>query len=350
MSLAGLIHGEIAERGPMRLDRYMSLCLMHPEFGYYTRRDPFGAKGDFVTAPEVSQMFGEMIGLWLAQVWQDQNLGPTTLVELGPGRGTLMADILRIAARVPGFVESVSVRLIEQSPHLQALQRGNITWPRLTWAPSIASLPDGPILLIANEFFDALPIRQAERIDALWLERIIQSDGQSLRFGHAPLDAETAETLPKHARDGEIVEWSDASRRICARIGQQIASQGGAALIIDYSSDGGAGDTLQAVKDHDFRSTINDPGNADLSAHVDFAALAAAASPAHAAPLREQGPFLAHSGIGQRAQQLANQGDANAIADALDRLTDPKQMGSLFKVLGIRPPEAPPLPVLETPC
>ena len=344
MSLAKIIHGEIAERGPMRLDRYMSLCLMHPEFGYYTRRDPFGTKGDFVTAPEVSQMFGEMIGLWLAQVWQDQNLGPTTLVELGPGRGTLIADILRVCSAMPGPADALSVRLIEQSPHLKALQASALKWPRLSWSTSIADLPDGPILLIANEFFDAMPIRQAERIDALWLERVIHSDGKSLRMGHAPLDAPTAEALPNHARDGEIVEWSDASKRIIGRVGAQIANQGGAALIVDYGSDGGVGDTLQAVKEHDFHSTLNDPGNADLSAHVDFGALATAAAPAHPAPLFEQGTFLANLGIGQRAQQLAQQGDANAVADALERLTEPKQMGSLFKVLGIRPPGSSPTP------
>ena len=350
MTLASLIRDEIARDVFMRIDRYMSLCLMHPQFGYYTRRDPFGKTGDFVTAPEVSQMFGEMIGLWLAQVWQDQGAPSATLLELGPGRGTLMADVLRVCGKIPGFRERVSVRLIEQSPHLAALQKSALAWPRIDWRPTIADLPDEPIYLIANEFFDALPIRQAERIDDIWLERVIRFTDSQLRPGHAPLDVSVARRLPKIARDGEVAEWSEASQRIAATLGGHIAAHGGAGLIVDYGNNGGSGDTLQAVKDHEYCSTLNDPGSADLSAHVDFAAIADAAVPAKAPPLLEQGRFLAALGIGARAGQLAREADANKIADALDRLTSDQEMGSLFKVLGLRHPDSPPLPVLEPSC
>lgn len=351
MSLGALIREDIAKSGFMRLDRYMSLCLMHPHYGYYTQRDPFGSKGDFVTAPEVSQMFGEMIGLWLAQVWQDQGSPPATLIELGPGRGTMMADVLRICAHVPGFLERVSVVLVEQSAHLIAVQKDRLKGHSISWQPSLSSLPDGPVFLIANEFFDALPIRQAERIDEIWLERVVRcEDDGDLRLGHAPLAADEAANLPLHARDGEITEWSEASCRLVSSLGQHIETHGGAALLIDYGRDGGQGDTLQAVKAHEYHGVLNEPGEADLSAHVDFAALAKAATPAFAAPLAEQGAFLAAMGIGQRAAQLAQTADAEPLADALERLTATSEMGQLFKVLGLRPQSAPGLPALEEPC
>jgi len=348
VTLAEVIHAEIAANGPMRIDRFMGLCLMHPTLGYYQHREPFGAKGDFVTAPEISQMFGEMIGLWIAQAWQDQGARPVTLVEVGPGRGTLMADALRVCRSVPGFAQTVSVCLVEQSERLVEAQKAALGSHVATWITSIADLPKGPIFLVANEFFDALPIRQAERIDAVWLERVIRTEpGGAFRFGHQPLDADTAATLPKAARDGEIIEWSDAAQRIAARIGAQVESEGGAALFIDYGQFGGSGDTLQAVHNHAYAAPLENLGKSDLSAQVDFAALAKAAKPAIAAPLTEQGSFLAALGIGSRAQALAERGSAEEIADALERLTDPSKMGSLFKVLGLRPSAAPPLPGLE---
>ena len=348
--LEGIIAAEIAGRGPMRMDRYMGLCLMHPEHGYYVSRDPFGQAGDFVTAPEISQMFGEMIGLWLAQVWADQGRqAGVVLAELGPGRGTLMADILRVFEQVPGILDAISVVLVEQSPALRAIQKQTLAGKKASWTRSVSDLPDGPMLLVANEFFDALPVRQAERIDALWLERGVRLEGKRLVRCHIPLDDAIARGLPKLAPEGTVVEWSDASERIAAQIGARLTEAGGAALVIDYGSAEGTGDTIQAIRGHEYTSIFAEPGKADLTAHVNFGRLAASATPAIAAPLWEQGSFLAAMGIGQRAQRLAKE-DAGRTADALERLTDRDQMGTLFKVQGLRPADAPALPVLEQGC
>lgn len=349
-SLHQIICDEIAERGTMRMDRYMALCLMHPEFGYYTTRDPLGRTGDFVTAPEVSQMFGEMIGLWLGQVWSDQGSPDgALLVELGPGKGTLMGDILRVLDKIPGVLDGISIILVEQSQVLQKVQQITLKRHNCIWVRNLREIPQGPLFLVANEFFDALPVRQAERIDAFWLERGVRVENGKLVSGHIPLAEDVSLTLPATARDGEIIEWSEPAQRIAGDIGGRIAQHGGAALVIDYGSDGGSGDTLQAVRDHQFASVLDEPGSADLTAHVNFSRLADAAAPAIAAPLWEQGRFLASLGIGHRAEQLSAH-DAQGTANALDRLTGPDQMGTLFKVLGLRPPEAPPLPILEDAC
>ena len=317
----------------------MALALGHPEHGYYTTRDPFGAAGDFVTAPEVSQMFGELLGLWLAQVWADQGGPPFVLAELGPGRGTLMRDALRAAARQPGFTAAARLWLVETSPALRATQAALL--PEARWAARVEDLPEGPLFLLANEFLDALPIRQFQRVESLWREREVGPDGFRWRAPHpdAALDARFP-LLP----DGAIAEVSPEAEAAAAHLGARIARDGGAALIVDYGAWDGAGDTLQAVAGHAFADPLAAPGEADLTAHVRFRALAAAARPARAFGPAGQGAFLERLGITARAAVLARGRPAAvqaAVAAAHRRLTHPDEMGTLFQALALLPREAP---------
>jgi len=328
--------------GPMTLAEYMAECLMHPQHGYYSTRDPFGEAGDFITAPEISQMFGEMLGLALAQAWIDQGRPDAfVLAELGPGRGTLMADILRATKGVAGFAKAASVHLVETSPHLRARQVQTIGAP-LTHHDSIDLLPSGPLYLVANEFFDALPIRQFQRIDTNWHERQIGLQGGALAFGlTAPVSLPELEA--RHdAADGDLVELCAPALAITAEIGARIANHGGAALIVDYGNWRSLGDTFQALKDHGFDDPLAHPGQADLTAHVDFHALAGAASPAATTPMTPQGVFLERLGITQRAQVLAQSLTGEALKAhilAHRRLTHPEEMGNLFKVMAVFPPD-----------
>lgn len=332
-ALAGIIAARIAQDGPMRLDEYMGLCLMHPQHGYYSTRDPFGAGGDFITAPEISQMFGEIVGLALAQAWLDQGSPtPFTLAELGPGRGTLMADVLRAAGRVPGFAAAARVTLVERSAHLRAVQRERLG--AVTHLDEADQLPDAPLFLIANEFFDALPIRQFQQVPGGWAERVVvcQDGGRLTAALTAPVQAPRAGAL------GEVHEICPAAGPIMAQLAGRIARHGGAAFIIDYGTWDGCGDSLQAVRAHAPEGIFNNPGQADLTAHVDFAPLAAAAVNAGAAASRPtpQGEWLLSLGIAERARRLAEAGDAGASA-ALQRLTAPGQMGQLFKAMAVYP-------------
>ena len=341
--LGRLIAERIAARGPIGLDAYMALCLGHPQLGYYATRDPLGAAGDFVTAPEISQMFGELIGAWLAQVWDDQGRPERfVLAELGPGRGTLMRDALRAARGMPGFLAAAELWLVETSPALRARQADLL--PGARWTDSDQELPDGPLFLVANEFFDALPIRQFQRTDALWRERLIgaREDG-ALHFlwdaprGDAALDARFA-AVP----DGAIVEVSAAGEAVAARIGARIAKAGGAALILDYGAWDGTGDTFQAVRGHAPADPLAEPGAADLTAHVRFRALAEV-SPARAHGAVPQGTLLERLGIGARARLLAARHPAAAaeIVAAHRRLTHPAEMGEVFKAVALAPSAAP---------
>jgi NADH dehydrogenase [ubiquinone] 1 alpha subcomplex assembly factor 7 len=346
--LAALLIRRIAETGPITLADYMAECLFHPTHGYYITREPFGAQGDFTTAPEISQMFGELLGLCLAQAWLDQGSpAPFTLAELGPGRGTLMADVLRATRGVPGFHAGVQVRLVEASPRLRYLQKKALAAYQVTWADDLAGLPPQPLFLLANEFFDALPVRQFTRQGQAWAETMVGVAGGALTFGRsipAPLGL-LAHRLADTA-DGEIVELCPAALPIFATMGQHIAARGGAGLIVDYGGWQSRGDTFQAVRNHAFTNALAEPGLADLTAHVDFAALAAAANPARTAFVT-QGAFLTALGIQTRAAALAQrlQGEAlEAHHKALHRLTAPDQMGQLFKVLALSPPHHPPLP------
>ena len=239
-ALHGALVARIARTGPISVADYMTECLLHPTHGYYTTRDPLGAAGDFTTAPEISQMFGEMIGLWLAQVWMDQGAPEEfALVELGPGRGTLMADALRATARVPGFHAGVRLHLVEASPALRARQEAALQGHEVTFHDHPASLPDLPTYLIANEFFDALPIRQFQRAKTGWHERMIGVVDGQLAWGLAPeAPMEALADRVADTQEGQIAEWNASAQALAADFGNRIEALGGAALILDYGDEG----------------------------------------------------------------------------------------------------------------
>ncbi|MEP4197820.1 MAG: SAM-dependent methyltransferase [Aliishimia sp.] len=342
MSLLAQLKARIAADGPISVADYMSECLLHPDYGYYATRDPFGQLGDFTTAPEISQMFGEMLGLCLAQTWLDQGAPETvTLAELGPGRGTLMRDILRAARAVPAFKPHVC--LIEASAHLRTVQAETLADHDITWVDHIDDLPPAPLFLVANEFFDALPIRQFQRDGASWREiRIgVQDDVLSRGLGQAQgqpvLDHRLEDT-----QDGDIVELCTPAITITQALSHKIAQYGGAAVLIDYGDWRSLGDTWQAMKRHAPVPVLDAPGTADLTAHVDFECLAEAARIAGAQHSRitPQGVFLERLGITDRAQALAQNladTDLDGHIAAHRRLTHPAEMGNLFKVMGIAP-------------
>lgn len=345
MSLEARLRERIAVRGPLRLDAYMAACLA----AYYGGRDPLGASGDFTTAPEISQMFGEMIGGWLAHAWmQAGRPSPFILAELGPGRGTLMSDILRVASRAPGFVDAARIWLVETSPTLRARQADVLGDHSPAWAASVDELPPAPLFLVANEFLDALPIRQFQRADTLWRERMVAIANDRLTFAWGPgrADADLDARFP-HAPDGLFVEVSPVAEAVAARIGGRIAEQGGAALLIDYGAWDGTGDTLQALRHHAPAHPLEAPGGADLTAHVNFRAIATAARPARALGDVGQGEFLERLGITDRALALArgrSEGEVAGIVAAHRRLTHPDEMGHLFRVLCLLPDSAETLP------
>jgi len=342
----------IALTGPLSIADYMTECLLHPEHGYYATRDPFGESGDFITPPQISQIVGECIGLALAQAWLDQGgPAPFVLAELGPGRGTLMADVLRVTRMVPGFHEAARVHLVEASPVLRAAQAEAIANANPTFHDEVTTLPEAPLFLLANEFFDALPIRQYIRDDAGWRERVVGAEGARLRFGltdSAPIAA--LEPRWNRTAKGKLIEVSSAAQSIAGEIGRRIARNGGLAFFIDYGAWGGTGDTFQAVRKHKKVDPLADPGAADLTAHVDFRAIAEAVVPARASPLASQGVLLERLGITARARKLAASlsGDRlKAHIAAHRRLTHPDEMGSLFQVLAVRPDGAPCPPGME---
>ena len=333
--LADIIRQQIRATGPITLAEYMAFCLAHPEYGYYRSRDPLGEMGDFTTAPEISQMFGELVGLWLASQWQGT---PCLLVEIGPGRGTLMADILRATAKVPGFHAAARICLIETSPVLIGRQQEALLGHDVEWFESIADLPEGPTLLIANEFFDVLPIRQFYRGSSGWQERMIGLIDDRLCLGLGPSIDLDAPDLP----EGSIWETSPASHAIIAEIGARISTEGGAALVVDYGTWDGHGDTFQAIEKQKYSDPFARPGHADLTAHVHFKTLAEASN-LHS-EFTTQGKFLRQLGIEARAEVLSRSGQAERVAADLKRLTDAGEMGDLFKVLALVPHGADPLP------
>ena len=345
---------QIARAGPITVADYMSQVLTDPEYGYYMRGDPLGRQGDFITAPEISQMFGELIGLWCADTWQRMGApAKVILAELGPGRGTLMADALRAARLLPGFLEAARLHLVEVSPSLRARQEETLGRAAATWHRDLSALPGGPLILVANEFFDALPVRQFERSEAGWSERMVVRDGAgALAFGRTPPGPAAAPLLPEPLRaapPGSLVEVSPAGLATAAEIGRRVAVQGGAALIIDYGrAESAPGASLQAVRRHRRHEVLEDPGSADLTAHVDFAALAQAAREAGADSLGPvtQGAFLGGLGLAERAEALlhaASPAQRRDIEAACARLTGAEQMGALFKMLAIARPGLGPL-------
>ncbi len=353
-ALAAILARRIAAEGPMRLSDYMADCLLHPAHGYYATRDPFGSAGDFTTAPEISQMFGELLGLCLGQCWLDQGSpSPFALAEIGPGRGTLMADMLRAIRAVRGMADAARVHLVEASPALRARQAATLQGHAPAWHDRVEGLPGLPLFLVANEFFDALPIRQFERRGAGWAERMVGLRGGRLAPGLGPVTAYPA--LVRRLADtaeGDVVETCPAAPAVAEAVGGRIARHGGAALVVDYGGWHSLGDTFQALKGHAPADPFAAPGEADLTAHVDFEpiALAFAAAGAAVTGLTPQGVFLERLGIAARAGMLARRLSGTALAAHLAahrRLTHPDEMGQLFKVLAAFPRGKAPPPGLD---
>ena len=341
--LGRLIARRIALAGPISLADFMAEAMAHPRLGYYRRALPVGAAGDFTTAPEISQMFGELVGAWLAERWLAIGRpDPVRLVELGPGRGTLMADALRATRGVPGFHAATDLHLVEINEPLRALQAQALAAYRPTWHQRLDDVPAGPTLLVANEFFDALPVRQFERSDAGWRERMVglAEDGETLRLALAPgVTAWTAaleEALPGAAA-GAQAELCEAGLAVAATLGRRLDRDGGWALVIDYGREGALGASLQAVRGHQGTGILDRPGETDLSALVDFAALARAAGRPTFGPVG-QGVFLQRLGIRERAAALkarASEAQRATIDAAMVRLIAPDQMGTLFRAMAV---------------
>lgn len=346
--LAEKLVARIRTNGPMTVAEYMAACLGDPEYGYYMRREPFGRDGDFVTAPEVSQMFGELIGAWTMLAWEAMGApSPFVLAELGPGRGTLMADLLRAARVRPAFGAAARIHLVETSPRLRDRQRTTLAdvGTPVTWCQGIDDLPSGALLVIANEFFDALPVHQFVRAADGWAERMVGADDDGgLTFGLRPADGPVSAVDSAPPPEGAVVETSPAASAIVAALAGRIARDGGAGLFIDYGYEGPAfGDTLQAVRQHGYDAPLAVPGDADLTAHVDFGALSESARDAGAAvrPLMTQAAFLLRMGLAERASQLGRGKDRKTqetITAAVNRLCGPDEMGTLFKVMAIAQP------------
>ncbi len=347
----------ITLEGPISVERYMTLALGHPQHGYYMTRDPLGAAGDFTTAPEISQMFGELIGLWAAQCWLDLGQpGPVRLVECGPGRGTMMADALRAAKAAPGFLEALQVELVETSPVLKAAQMlklGGCGTP-VAWCSRIDEIREGaPLIIIGNEFLDALPIRQYMRQNGQWHERLVGLAGDALAMGLSP-DPEPA--ITQQGPEGAVIEVAIAAQAFIRSLATRLKADGGVALFLDYGhTKSGFGDTLQAMHRHAFVDPLASPGESDLTAHVDFDALGKAARDAGLAvhgPM-EQGTFLQALGLEARTEQLISHArtaeQKDAIRTAERRLTDTSRtgMGRLFKVIAFAAPGQPAPPGFE---
>ena len=352
-TLTDLLREMIANDGPMPLERFMAMANGHPTLGYYASRDPFGAAGDFTTAPEISQMFGELVGLWAAEAWRACGApSPVHLVELGPGRGTMMADALRAARVAPDFSAAVQIHLVEASPSLGARQRETLAdvADKTHWHATLDSVPQGAAIILANEFFDALPVRHYARVKGAWHERLVGLD-ESGAFAWGA-SSQHEDSLHLDAPDGAVLEIAAVAQRVMTSLAQRIVDHGGALLAIDYGhTETGLGETLQAVRRHRFVDPLDAPGTADLTAHVDFAALARAA---HAVGAQVRGPvtqrhFLEQIGIRARAAALSKRTTpegAQKIATALNRLTaddTATAMGALFKAIAVVRHAAPPL-------
>ena len=348
--LERIIRAEIAETGPMPLERYMALCLGHPQHGYYMARPAIGAAGDFTTAPEISQMFGEIVGAFLAHSWHAMGSpNPVRLIELGPGRATLMLDMLRTFRAMPGLLPSAEIHLVETSPRLRAAQAYRLKEHgfEAAWHDSLDTVPEGPMLLAANEFFDALPIRQRVMRDGIWRERMV-GIGADDRLRFLDTGPQDSIGIPPHLREadeGAVIEDCPAARDIAGAIGARLGRHPGMALIVDYGyREPAHGDSLQALRAKRPADPLEAPGEADLTAHVDFRALVDAATQTGArawGPIT-QGAFLTALGIGLRAERLRASGaGAGDLATALERLTGVGAMGDLFKVLALASPDLP---------
>ncbi|MFZ0266350.1 class I SAM-dependent methyltransferase [Caulobacter sp.] len=353
MSLLDRLRAQIAQDGPISVAEYFTRCLHDPRDGYYATRPALGEEGDFLTAPGVSQMFGELIGLWMLETWTRMGRpSPVRLVEMGPGDGTLICDILRAARLLPEFLEAADLWLVEVSPPLRQVQAAKLAPLTPRWVDRLDAVPAGaPLILVANEVLDCLPAHQFVRTETGWAERMVGLDeAGNLAFGLKALgplpSVAQGATPPPQGEDlavGIVVESSPAQAALGSEIGHRVARDGGAALLIDYGRDApGAGDTLQALKAHAKVSPLAQPGQADLTVWADFPAVLTAAAQAGAAtgPILTQGAFLQGLGIEARAQTLADSrpDQAEKLTRQLDRLTGAAQMGELFKVVCLSAP------------
>lgn len=353
------IRARMSKHGPLTVQQFMEDALGHADFGYYMTRDPLGEAGDFTTAPEVSQIFGELIGAWLASVWQSMGAPQSFhLVEMGPGRGTLMNDALRAVKNVPGFLDAASIALIEMSPVLREHQRETLAssgHDAVTWYRDLSQVPPGPSLIVANEFFDAMPVRQFVAQGGQWYERLISVDPDShdLCFMLADEVAKPHFLPPgiEADRDGEIVEVSPPGLRVMHTLADRLVHHDGAALIIDYGHESSAiGETLQALRGHKYARVLDAPGEQDLTVHVDFEALCRVAGDAGAAvhgPV-SQAVFLSRLGIDIRLQRLLasarDETEAQSLLQGARRLIDREAMGELFRVIAVASPRLLPSP------
>ncbi len=344
---ARLLRERIRARGPVRVDEYMEIALAHPEYGYYRSAPAIGREGDFITAPEVSQMFGELVSMWMADLWMRAGRPePTMLVELGPGRGTMMADMLRAAGSVVGYRKALRPVLVEMHPGLRKRQEAMLAGEGAVWHESFGEVPEGRAMVVANEFFDALPVRQYVMRGGEWRERRVgmdEDDGFCFVDGEPVKDA--AEHLPK-AEEGSIAERCPQGERLVRLIAARLRDNGGAALVVDYghAAPDGLGDTVQAVREHAYADVLDAPGSHDISAHVNFAALARAAEEegAVASPAVPQGSFLERLGLGVRVEALARDkpGETRqALEAARSRLAE--SMGGVFKAMALTSPSWP---------
>ena len=347
-NLKARLLARIDREGPINIAAYMSACLFDPVDGFYPTRDPLGSEGDFITAPEISQMFGELIGIFALQSWRDMGRPETVqLVELGPGRGIMMSDMMRAAHMDADFVRAVNITMIEASPALEAVQAKNLAAcpAPVTWARALSNVGPGPSIIVGNEFLDCLPIRQFIRHDGAWHERMVMRDPEdegALIYGRsATNEAGLDLSAFDGAQDGDLAEYNPGLTQICAQLHDRFASHAGRALLIDYGpAISEVGDTVQAISRHQKVDPLAAPGEADLTARVDFGALSRAA--------REQGvdsygpvtqaQFLEAMGIELRAAKLAQQSERHKpiIARQLHRLMDEHAMGSLFKVMALQ--------------
>ena len=340
--LKSILVNQIKNEGPIPVSRYLEQCLLHPIFGYYTKEPIFGSKGDFITSPEISQMFGELIALSILQTWINQG-SPSQIVltELGPGRGTLMADMLRTFKMCPEFLEAAEIHMVEASSNLRRIQEATLQEYKISWHEKLPSFEKKHLFLIANEFFDALPIEQFLREGGNFFKRTVKVSDGNLEFGleKKPTKNYFLDLRLSDTSNGDIVELNLSGAKISKNIGDHINNFGGVAIFIDYGDWRSLGDTLQAVKNHEFCNVFVSPGELDISAHVDFEILALNSGCAFS-KLTTQGVFLERLGITERANNLAKSLKGKALEShiaAHRRLTHPEEMGSIFKALSLFP-------------
>ncbi len=349
MGLKQRLIEQIALEGPITVADYMNYCLFDPKDGYYATRPALGAEGDFITAPMISQMFGEMIGVWIAEVWQAMGAPAAFyLVEIGGGDGTLMSDVLRVAARVEGLLDAADVVMVEPSEPLRALQQARI--PQAKFLGQSTDLPDDrPLIIVANEVLDCLPARQFVKTDKGWHERFVGVVDGDLAFGLVPVDKDVAPTYP--AAPGDMVEVSAAQGRFVRELALLIRRASGAVLLIDYGRDRSEpGDTLQALHRHGKRDPLEAPGQDDLTMWADFemARKMAVVTRVKSSAIMSQAAFLSAMGIDARVASLVdkNPGQAGMLKRQYERLMAPGQMGELFKVFAMAYPAGIALPGL----